>query len=401
MEISDLVGTGVQIVHVQAVCSVVLLIAFLIATTVFQQRATMQVNLVLDKLPPPIKATQLFASASRYFARRDIGNLFTSPVHAVPVWFLILVVSLCAFATYFGAEFFSKPFEPKVASYVLGGAYATSEVPLDVLNHYQSGTVFIGSTAFLGAYIWTISQLVNRINNDDMNPVTYYFMSIRILSACLVAGIARHIIEAVPYVGTHMSINVGAEKVPVGLAVLGFLIGWNPSLWINELLLKAGDFIKSQIPSQRWPERKNLPLNLTLLMLQGMVPDTIDRLNELNIDNCQKLASENPVIIWIRTSYTLELVVDWIAQAQLAIRFEQEALQMLRTMGIRDIFSYRAAIDDAASLKVVSANISVAEPVLVSHLQAIDACPEFARLAELRASLLPQCVDVAAQKALH
>jgi len=375
-----------HVAHAQAFFSVALLIAFLVATTLLQQRASLQSKKVLEGLSDSVKTTQIFASAERYFARREIPNLFASGVHKVPVWFLIIVVSSCSVATYFGAEYFSDTKLPRLASYVLGGAYAAnSEVSTADLNRYQSGTVFIGSMAFLGAYIWTISQLMNRINNDDMNPATYYYLSIRILSACLVAGIARHIVEALPL---H-DVIYNANKVPLGLAVLGFLIGWNPTLWINELLLKAGDLIKQKIPSQRWPEKEKLPLNLTLLMVQGMLPDTIDRMNELNIDNCQKLASENPVIIWSRTSYTLELVVDWIAQAQLCIRFEPVALQSLREMGIRDIFSYGTLIGDTDALQALSEKLDIPKAVLSSHRMTMQVCPALMRLTELRAAMLP------------
>jgi hypothetical protein len=245
----------------------------------------------------------------------------------------------------------------------------------------------MASTAFLGAYIWTISQLVNRINNNDMNPMTYHFLSIRIISACLVAGIARHIFEAMPWLGERLEET--AYHAPVRLAILGFLIGWNPTLWINEILMRAGDLIKTQIPSQRWPKKENLPLNLTLLMVQGMMPDTSDRLKELNIDNCQKLASENSVILWIRTSYTLELIIDWIGQAQLCVLFEHEILQKLRAMGVRDIFSYRIVIGAEISRDELSKSLEIPKSILLRQIESIDSCPCYARLAELRIALMP------------
>jgi hypothetical protein len=377
-----------HVVRVQAVLSVLMLIGFLIASTLFQQRATKQVRYLLEKVSRKVSETEFFQSAERYFERREYEHVFLAGPHAVPVWLLIIVVTGCSIGTFFGAQYYTAKDLSPLASFVLGGAYAADPtVSPAELNRYQAGTAFVGSMAFLGAYVWTIAQVVNRIDNNDMNPATYYFLSVRILTACLVAGMARHIFEAIPGLRSIAYSNSGA---PVGLAALGFLIGWNPTLWINELLLKIGDLIKSQIPSQRWPQNENMPLNLTLMMLQGMVPDKIERMNELNIDNCQKLATENPVILWVRTSYTLELIIDWIAQAQLAVRFEADTLQKLRSVGIRDIFTYGAAISQTDSLTATSEKVGIPTSILVSHAGSILICPACARLAQIRAALLPE-----------
>ena len=375
-----------HVVHAQAVLSVLILIGFLVASTLFQQRATKQVRYLLERVSPKVAETEFFKSAQRYFERRECEHVFIAGPHAVPVWLLIVVVTICSVGTFFSAEFYVDTSLSPIASFLLGGAYAADpSVSAADLNSYQAGTAFAGSMAFLGAYIWTIAQVVNRIDNNDMNPATYYFLSVRILTACLVAGMARHIIEFIPLLKTLMY----TDGVPVGLATLGFLIGWNPTLWINELLLKIGDLIKSQIPSQRWPQNENMPLNLTLMMLQGMVPDKIERMNELNVDNCQKLATENPVILWVRTSYTLELVIDWMAQAHLAVRVEADTLQKLRAVGIRDIFSYSAALSQSDSLDAVSEKVGITKSILLSHAVSVLACPACARLAQIRAALLP------------
>ncbi|HEX6703128.1 MAG TPA: hypothetical protein VF169_00090 [Albitalea sp.] len=379
-------------VHVQAIGSMLLLVGFLLATTALQQRASYQVLRLLENLPESVKATEIYAAARSHFERRDVGNLFTSRPHKIPIWFLVIVVGGCSFICYFGAELFAS--NDQKPSYVLGGIRAaeagTSQSDITALSRYQSETVFIGSMAFLAAYVWMINQLVNRINNEDMNPITYYFLSVRLLAACLVAGISRHVVEAVPPIRDSLiSVTIDGRSFPAGLAILGFLIGWNPTLWIDELLVKVRDLIKSKIPSQRWPLKENLPCNMSLLMLQGMVPDKIDRLNELNIDNVQKLTAENPIVLWARTSYTLDLVLDFIDQAHLAVLFDEERLKNLRDQGVRDIWSYALNIETDAGRNTIAALLHVPMGLIEAHHRRMDECPTLVRLSQLRSALRP------------
>jgi hypothetical protein len=371
-----------DIVHLQAIGSVSLLSAFVVLTTMLQQRALRKSSQILQTAPDRIKSTELYGSAEDYLARRQVPSLFFNPTFSIPIWFLFAVVLFCSLASYFGAELFAKS---KIPSYILGGALAADQVGQASLTKYQSETVFIGTMAFLGAYLWVISSLIVRINNFDTSPITYYFLACRILTACIVAGIARHIFEALPFHGILYNDN----KEPVGLAVLGFLIGWNPTLWIRELVNRGSRFLSKGLPSQRWPAEKDMPENMTLLMIQGLVDDKISRLMELDVDNCQKLACENAVLIWLRTSYNLEVVVDWVAQAQLSLLFEAEKIQKLRRNGIRDIFSYFDMISDEASLSSMQQILEVKSSIISRHRAVIASHPCYQRLDELRRALIP------------
>ena len=372
-----------NVIHVQAVGSVFLLCGFIIASTLLQQKAVTKSKELLETTTAEVKSTALYQSALLYMNRRHEAamNFFSNPAFAIPIYFLVLVVLFCSIVSYFGAEAFSSGETP---SYVLGGAAAANPgFDHAKLAKFQSETVFIGSMAFLGAYVWVIGNLINRINNYDTSPITFYFLSVRILTACLVAGIARQIFEALPY---H-EILYNSDHEPVGLAVLGFLIGWNPSLWTTELVERGSAFWKLGIPRQRWPKAENMPQNMTLSMIQGLVDDKISRLQELDVDNCQKLACENAVLIWLRTSYNLEVIVDWVAQAQLCVLYEPEKIQSLRANGIRDIFSYHDEISDAASLTAVQTIVQAPKEIIERHKTTLSACPVFQRLDELRKAL--------------
>ena len=169
--------------------------------------------------------------------------------------------------------------------------------------------------------------------------------------------------------------------------MLGFLIGWNPTLWINQLTHWGAKLLKLETPRQRQAAQANLPQDMALSMLQGMVDDKIERLIEIDIDNCQKLAEENAVIVWLRTAYNLELIADWVAQAQLCIRFEDNKILALRQVGIRDIFGYVAAISDDAARAAVQTVLQIPAPIIANHALAIAADPAFERLRQLRVAL--------------
>src|SRR5262249_21277204 len=131
------------------------------------------------------------------------------------------------------------------------------------------------------------------------------------------------------------------------------------------------DVLKQRIPMQRWPEGKELPENMTLSMIQGLQDGTIARLMELDIDNTQKLACDNAVLIWLRTSYKLELIVDWMAQAQLLRTLEADKVAALRSNGVRDIFCYVIAIQNDAGLTSIQRIINIPIEIIQKHRDAV------------------------------
>ena len=368
------------IAYVPAIGSVLVLVGFLIATPMLQQQAVSQATSVLKKTSAAVQATQLYASAVDYCERRTVPGLFARPAHFVSISALVVIVFLGAVMTFFGARFFAHHAMP---NYVLGGAIAATPDSPNLIA-YQSGTVFTASMAFLSAYIWMIAQLVNRMNNNDLTPMTFHFLSVRMLTACLMAGIARHVIEAIPYL---KSLVDGTDSVPAGLALIGFVIGWKPTFWIDELYDKAREALRSKGLDQRKPSPENLPQNMALEMIQGMIDGKIDRLKELDVDNCQRLARENAVILWLRTPYCLEMIIDWIGQAQLCVLFEDDKIEALRRTGVRDIFGYLETIAPPATRAIIQGILQMPIEVIEGHLQYIAKEPSFTRLQQLRKAI--------------
>ena len=71
-------------IHLQALGSVALLCAFLIATTVFQRRALQRSKDTLENAAPDIKTTVSYLSAYDFLHRRQAPSLFVNPTYAIP-----------------------------------------------------------------------------------------------------------------------------------------------------------------------------------------------------------------------------------------------------------------------------------------------------------------------------
>ncbi|MGH6872676.1 MAG: hypothetical protein ACREHE_14335 [Rhizomicrobium sp.] len=365
-----------DLIQFQAFFSVVILMIFVMMTRVLQNHVLERVDDVLDGCPPRMQATEMFKEAREYFNRRKPQKEWKLR-QVVPFALLFMTVAFFSLLAYFGAEhadFLKTP------SYVLGGQKVFGG-DMAGLAAYQSATVFMISIAFLVAYIRTLARLVQRINSNDMRPISYYFLSIYILTAVLVTIVSHHVIEAITIVPEGTS----KDALLVGVA---FLVGWNPSLWLDVLWRKITDTFKLGFLTQRKPDEKNLPQDMNLLMIQGLVGDKIDRINELGIDNLQDLGQRNALVVWLRTPFTLDLIVSWIAQAMLCSLYNDEQVEKLRVAGVRDIFCYFTAIGDPAKQQVIVDTIGTTKLEIVqTHVLSIAADPAFKHLKELRDAL--------------
>jgi hypothetical protein len=86
-------------------------------------------------------------------------------------------------------------------------------------------------------------------------------------------------------------------------------------------------------------------------------------------------------------SCTTCAAIDWIAQAQLCVLFDDQKVQSMRVRGVRDVFSFVETVNDSQSPKELSQLIDVSESVLSRSVIALIACPAYRHLEELKASL--------------
>ena len=332
----------------------------------------------LKTLLPPIQDTLYAKEAEQWLKRRlEATKGFSKESLFLPFLIMAFIVGACAFISYYGAYYYPDPTQ-KFPSFILGGSCLLRPDDAERLYKYQLGTLLTGSMAFLGAFLWLIRQFIMRLNINDVSPATYYFMSARVLTACIVAGIVRHFLAA------HADPSTCESQDWIGiLPALGFVIGWRPYLWIDWILARVRD----QVFSIKYPQVKakdeDKPEKSELSMIQGLIPDRIERLQELDVTDCEKLSRDNLIVLWIRTTYNLCHLLDWAAQAYLISYLPNAIVSQLSKIGVRDILTYFEFLSRKDLLEAISTTTGLSFSILEGHRVSLPNCPTFIRLREL------------------
>jgi hypothetical protein len=300
---------------------------------------------------------------------------------------LIIGFSLIAFAPMLlGTMIMKHP------SFLLGGIeiieatrvrindYKANDPLLLDLAKYQTGTLVALTAAFLGSYVYTLYRLLERVTNNDIYPISYYYYSARILIACVVAAVVRHSLS-----WWIDPTNLGAGQSQA-IILICFAIGFAPDLFIVSLLRKAFQVAKI-VGTQSDPDAKQMPTSMSLLMIEGMSREKIDRLNEIGIENALVLSCQNPFMLWTRLPFDASLIVEWIAQAQLYRWVKEEGMAGLRKAHINNVFELYEHLRDPAARGIVCAVSGMDPKAGNAFLTALTNDPMFDRLLEVRSAM--------------
>jgi len=261
-------------------------------------------------------------------------------------------------------------------SFILGGLRKTSDADFAA---YQIGTFCVMAISFIAAYIYSLGRLLDRVNINDLYPISLYYYAVRAVIACAAAAVMRHTADV-----------FGLETTSI-LLLVAFSIGFAPDLFIIAMSRRAFQAMKVW-GSRDDPPPATHPTALPLLMIDDLSRDKIDRLSELGIDNAQVLARQNPFLLLPRLPYDLGLIVDWIGQAQLYLLVKEEKLKALHAIFIRDVFDLHIWLQCDGARPSVCTALGVDDGEASALKLQLDLDPSFARLREVRNQLLPQPV---------
>jgi hypothetical protein len=283
---------------------------------------------------------------------------------------LVLFSSLMVFIASFAMELFKEP------SFILAGTLVFTKENSESIFAYQKGTYLAATASFIGSYVYVLGRLLDRVGNNDIYPISFYYYASRFVIACFVAIVFRHLLF------------MFGIRDSEAIVLIGFVAGLAPDLFILAMARRAFQMIK--VPgSQNDPDQNVLPTSLNLLMIEGMSRDKIDRLNELGIDNAQILACQNPFMLWPRLPYDLGLIVDWISQAQLYRFAKETGTKALRQKGISNIFDLFMGLSDpdGDAAKETGELLGLTPSSIASRVASIGQDPCFRRLKEVRDKL--------------
>jgi hypothetical protein len=104
----------------------------------------------------------------------------------------------------------------------------------------------------------------------------------------------------------------------------------------------------------------------------------------MGLDNCQNLASANAVELYLMSNLKLVEVVDWIAQAQLAVLVHEKMFRALQLKGYRNAADFQRACSDNDARKVLAMITGFKEAHLRDLANGMATSPSYVRMSDLR-----------------
>lgn len=260
----------------------------------------------------------------------------------------------------------SAPDDPQAIRLVLAGLRGTSLTPdqYKTLAGYEMMSVAVIAFAFLGAYIWSIQYLIRRVASYDLSPISFLRASAQMIFACAVAVVFRHF---VPGAAATASWSDGL------VLLMAFLVGFFPNAGFDYLTWKLPELRVKRLDPDAAGAFRAIPVDI----IDGIDAVASFRLAEREIVDVQNLATENPVLLCAETPYPLLTVIDWIAQAQLALEVGPKAYRSLRDLGVRTIFTLDQVKGDPrlepAALAILYENANTRPATLAARIQGMKA----------------------------
>lgn len=234
-----------------------------------------------------------------------------------------------------------------------------------------NGAMLTFNMAFLGAYLWGIQNVTRRYSMNDLIPITYYYLGVRMIVASILALVVFYLSEAVPGIfgSTLTSASADGETAQANgssthliFPVFAFLIGMFPQRGLNWLTDKFSVFTQKTDPSVR-----DLPLD----MIEGVTIYDRVRLQETGVDGCYDLANVDYIPYLFKTPYSPRVLISWILQAKMCVYFGQHVRE-LREHGIHTLWQINNYEMDELKELVKTSSLTEDTLILVKNLISKD-----------------------------
>ncbi len=189
---------------------------------------------------------------------------------------------------------------------------------------------------FLGAYVYSIQELLRRYNTFDLQPQTYASILVRMLVSIILVYVASSALMALrgaPPAANASDLSAGYTAIWTP-AIVAFIIGAFPSRgiqWFGRIadrVLGSGSGGATSLPIEN---------------LDGISVWHAARLQQIGIDDAQNLAHADISKLLLTTQFDPQVIVNWIDQAMLYVKVESR-LGNFHTAGIKTFTGLRDAV---------------------------------------------------------
>ncbi len=206
-----------------------------------------------------------------------------------------------------------------------------------VITHSLTAFAF----GFLGAYVYSITQLVRGYFTTDLNAGTFVASATRIVMASALAlilafGLSAIVIE--PHdppikesaVGNVLAaIRPSHETATAALPLLMFFFGYFPNTALRAIERITSRTLTTLTKDENWGAT-------TLNKISGMNINHAVRMEREGFDNAENLACADPIELAMRTGFPYPQVKSWIDEARLLIHLgEKDFPSFVDGTGIR------------------------------------------------------------------
>jgi hypothetical protein len=206
------------------------------------------------------------------------------------------------------------------ANLLLVGPFLEEIAPVEHIQHSLLAIAF----GFLGAYLYSITQLIRAYFTVDLTPNTFVAATARIVSASALTLVIAFSFEFLP-LG-----KVGAEGHELSLGLLpifGFFFGYFPDRALVGIERIAGRAFGRFLGENKYE-------STALNQIKGMNLTHAARLEREGIDNMENLAASEALEIAVRTSFPLRQVETWVEEAWLRVHLGEEDYDKVSCAGV-------------------------------------------------------------------
>lgn len=209
---------------------------------------------------------------------------------------------------------------------------------------------------FLGAYVYFIRHLVRSYFTMDLTPNTFVAMSVRMVTAGLVALVLSFSLPALD--------APNAQWYRALLPIVSFGIGFFPD-WGLLAIEKA---TRRVLHLPRTAASSLTPLS----ELSGMSYEHEARLNRQGYDSVENVADANLVEMALRTGFSYAQLRTWVGEAWLRARFGREDFpKLVQLTGIRTADQFKAVFADAKNETATAVLADAGAAAMKTKLQSV------------------------------